>query len=72
MQDFDRDNTIVLNATSVEYSLEDASTPIDQLIELLEDAKSNGAEFVTMSSGNYRGAQWQHIPTSFEWVIDLG
>lgn len=66
----DRANTVVLNSGGVEYSLEEAAMPIDELIELLQNAKSEGAEWVVQSSGNYRGAQWQRLPHMYGWMED--
>jgi hypothetical protein len=67
----ENDDTIVLGGGSVEYSMTDARVAIDELIESLESAKSEGAEFVVMSSGNYRGALWQRIGVAYDWASDL-
>lgn len=45
----------------IEYDLEQAVIPIDDLLELLRSAKEEGATHVVASSGNYRGAQWQRV-----------
>lgn len=64
----DEGQTIVLAGGSVEYSREDAEVSIDELIEALEDAKEQGATRVVMSSGNYRGAKWATIRSSWDWA----
>lgn len=60
-------DTIILPAGSVRYSIEDARTPIDDMIALLKSAKRDGAEYVVMESGNWRGAKWQSISDYYEW-----
>ena len=64
-------NTVVLEAGSVEYSIEDAAVLIDDVIEALEQARNDGAEYVTMESGNYRGAKWMKFYASVDWAEDL-
>ena len=68
MDEFDKQNAVVLAGGSVEYSAKEAAVKIDELIETLQRAKDDGAEFVLMSSGNYRGAQWASIGTDFSWM----
>ena len=57
----DPTTTITLSAGNVEYSLDEAAVSIDDLIDLLESAKSEGATHVVGTSGNYRGPQWARI-----------
>lgn len=64
-------DTIILPAGYVEYSIEDARTPIDDMIALLQSAKINGAEYVVMESGNWRGAKWQCIVDEYDWHEDV-
>lgn len=64
-------DTIILPAGSVEYSIEDARTPIDDMIALLQSAKINGAEYVVMESGNWRGAKWQCVVAEYDWHEDV-
>jgi len=68
MSEFSKGNAVVLAGGGVEYSAEEAATPIDELIAALEDAKSEGAEFVLMASGNYRGAQWASVRPDWSWA----
>lgn len=58
-------NTGVLDGGRVEYSITEAASPIDDVIAALESMKSEGLEFVVMSSGNWRGAKWQTIGTDW-------
>jgi pyruvate-formate lyase-activating enzyme len=71
MDENENDDTIVLAGGGVEYSMSEARIEIDDLIAALEDAKSEGATHVVMSSGNYRGAQWARIGSSYDWASDL-
>lgn len=64
----DRTAVATLSAGSVEYSLEEAAVEIDELIELLESAKSEGATHVVGTSGNYRGAQWTRLGRMYGWA----
>lgn len=68
MSDIDPTTTITLSAGSVEYSLDDAAVEIDELIDLLESAKSEGATHVVGGSGNYRGAQWVRFGRMYGWA----
>lgn len=63
-------NTGVLHGGGVEYSLSEAASSIQDVIDALEDMKENGLEFVVMSSGNYRGAQWASVGTDWNWAED--
>lgn len=58
----------VISAGNVEYSLEEAAMPIDDLIESLQSAKSEGATHVVGASGNYRGAQWTSLSGMYGWA----
>lgn len=60
--------TAILAAGSVEYSKDEAEVRIEELIGMLEEMKSEGVTHLVMSSGNYRGAQWQNIST--DWSYD--
>lgn len=64
----DTDLTVSISAGSVEYSLDAAAVPIADLIALLEEAQEDGAEYVVGLSGNYRGAQYVRLGTSYEWL----
>lgn len=67
----DTANVIVLDAGSVEYSADEAAIHIDELIEMLESAKSEGADRVVFLSGNYRGAKYVNAPRHYEWLEDF-
>lgn len=66
----DVQNTVTLYAGNVEYSAEDAAVSIDELIGLLEGAKSEGAMHVVFLSGNYRGPQYLGISREYGWLDD--
>lgn len=68
--DNETETMIVLGGGRVEYSATDAAVEINDLIAALEDAKNEGATHVVMSSGNYRGAQWQSIATNYSWASE--
>ena len=63
-------DTIILPSGSVEYSLENARVPIDDIITTLKSARNLGAEYVVMESGNWRGAKWQSIVDGYDWYED--
>ena len=63
-------NTGVIAGGRVDYAMADCAVEIDELIATLENMKENGLEYVVMSSGNYRGARWQSIGTSWSWTED--
>ena len=65
---FSKSNTAVLGGGGVEYTIEEAATPIDELIAALEEMKADGVEHVVMSSGNYRGAQWASLAADWSWA----
>ena len=65
---FSKGAAIVLGGGGVEYSAAEAATPIDELIQALEEARDDGAEWVVMSSGNYRGAQWASVRADWSWM----
>jgi len=54
-------NTVVISGGSVEYDLDSTARPIDDMIEALQEAKENGALFVTGLSGNGRGAKYMYM-----------
>lgn len=66
----DPSTIITISAGNVEYSLDDSAQEIDQVIELLQAAKSEGATHVVGTSGNYRGAQWVRLGTMYDWADD--
>ena len=67
----DAGNIIALDAGSVEYSVDEAAIHIDELIEMLEAAKSEGADRVVFLSGNYRGAKYVSAPRMYDWLDDV-
>lgn len=65
-------NTAVfLSGGAVEYDYQLATVSVEELIEALKEMKEQGAEYVTMRSGNYRGAQWQRLDTELEMMTYL-
>ena len=66
--ELDPQTTITISAGSVEYSLEEAALTIDEMIRLLEEAKSEGATHIVGTSGNYRGAQWVRLGRTYDWA----
>lgn len=71
MSDVTKENTIVVADGEVEYSLTDAAIPIGQMIEALENARVDGAEYVVALSGNHRGAKYMAVNTAAEWLEDV-
>lgn len=63
-----RETTIGISAGSVEYSVEEAAVTIDEMIQVLQEAKDDGATHVVGFSGNYRGAQYVRLDASWEWL----
>lgn len=61
------ETTVVLGTGSVEYSINDASTDINDLIASLEEAREDGATHVVAYSGNYRGAKYLRLTGEVEW-----
>ena len=70
MSDITKQNTAVLAGGGVEYSMEEAVLPIDELIAALEEMKEDGMEYVVQSSGNYRGAQWARVSADWSFADD--
>lgn len=66
----DRAEVVTVYAGSVEYSVDEAAASIDDLIDLLENAKEEGATHVVFLSGNYRGAQYLRVDNSYDWLED--
>lgn len=57
-----------ISAGSVEYSIENASVSIEELIQKLENAREDGATHVVGLSGNYRGAKYVRLGSvEVEW-----
>lgn len=50
-------NTVAFGS-NLEYGLEEAVVPIQEFIDALMEAQDDGAEYVTLLSGNYRGGQF--------------
>lgn len=63
---------VTLDAGDVEYSLTEAATDIDQIIDALQQAKDEGARYVVGLSGNYRGARYVSISPNYELLVDKG
>lgn len=66
----DRQGVVTVSAGDVEYSAEKAALPLDDMIEILESAKSEGATHVVFLSGNYRGPQYVNIQRGYDWLDD--
>lgn len=68
----DASQCITLSAGNVAYSLDESAVEIDDLIDLLQSAKEEGATHVVGTSGNYRGAQWVRIGSysGYGWADD--
>lgn len=69
-QNVSPETTAMLGGGGVAYSLEDAVTPIEELITALEEMKRDGIEHVVMSSGNTRGPMWATVTGDWSWVSD--
>lgn len=59
-----------LGAGAVEYDMAAAGVPISDLIEALESARDEGATHIVGLSGNYRGASYVRLSTSYDWADD--
>lgn len=70
MPDFDLETTAVLGGGGVEYSAEEAATPLEDLIAALEEMRNDGVTHVVMASGNYRGAQWASVRSDWSWASE--
>lgn len=70
METFDSAEVITVGAGNVEYSAEEAAVKIDDVIEMLESAKSEGATHLVLLSGNYRGAQYVRPQHGYDWLDD--
>lgn len=67
-----KQNTVVISDGNVEYDLGDTAVPIDDLIAALQEAKENGAEYVTGLSGSHRGAKYMIVESDdLEFVEDV-
>lgn len=64
-------NTVAIDGGSAEYDLEAAAVPITDLIQTLLDAEGEGAEYVVILSGNYRGAKWLNLSAEVDWLGNL-
>lgn len=64
----DKSLVITLSAGSVEYSVDDAAVSIDELIDVLAQARDDGATHVAGTSGNYRGPQWVRLGLNAGWA----
>lgn len=63
-----KETTVTISAGNVEYSLDEAAVPIQEMIDVLESAKEDGATHVVGTSGNYRGAQWVRLGLDCSWA----
>lgn len=61
-------NIVGISAGNVEYSVDEAAVTIDEMIQMLEQAKEDGATHVVGFSGNYRGAQYVRLGTEVEFL----
>jgi hypothetical protein len=59
---------VSIPAGEPEYSRDDAQVSIDSLLDMLQEAKEDGATHVVMGSGNHRGPKWARLDLSYEWV----
>lgn len=63
----------VMGGGEVEYDLEEAMVPIDEMIDALVAARDiGGATHVVDSTGNWRGAQYQRTVTVFDLIDENG
>lgn len=72
MSNATKQNTVVVSSGNVEYDMGSTAVPINDLIDALEMAKENGAEYVTGLSGNSRGAKYMYVEIGeLETVEDM-
>lgn len=50
-----RNNTFIISTGSDHSDVDEASAPIDDVIDMLREAKRMGAEYVTLENGDYYG-----------------
>ena len=63
----------LMGGGEVEYDLEDATVPIDEMIAALIAARDvDGATHVVETTNNWRGAKYQRTPTVFDLVDENG
>lgn len=70
MEPITDETTVGIHAGSVEYSLEEAAIPIEELIAALQTAQEDGATYVVGFSGNYRGARYVRLSSFVEEVAE--
>lgn len=66
-----RNNTFAISTGSYRDDIDEASTPIDDVIDMLREAKRMGAEFVTLENDNYYGSDFLTIYSEGDMVCDL-
>lgn len=57
-----------IGTSNVEYEIEKAEMPIEELIERLEQLQSDGVTHVVGLTGNYRGAEYVRL--SKPWFLE--
>ena len=63
----------LMGGGEVEYDLEEAMVPIDEMIDALVAARDvDGATHVVDSTNNWRGARYQRTLTVFDLVDENG
>lgn len=60
--------TVTLYAGDVFYDVNEAAVSIDNLIQMLEYAKEDGATHIVLLSGNYRGPRYLGLSLDFDWL----
>ena len=61
---------VTLEFASVEYDAESATMTIDELMELLEEAREEGATHVVGLTGNVYGAKYARIRAEVDFGDD--
>ena len=64
-------NTFVIAIGSRQNDIDEASTPIDDVIDMLREAKRRGAEYVALDSGFYLLTRFTTIYSEGSMASDL-
>lgn len=67
-----KQNTFIISTGAVQYGIgEDGVESIEDVIQMLQQAQKEGAEYVMIATGNYRGAQYQTLRAEGDFAADL-
>lgn len=64
-------NTFVISTGSNQTNIDEASVDIDDVIDMLREAKRMGAEFVTLDSNNFHAPHFVTLRDEGDMASDL-